>query len=228
MAFEFRCPLCKARVADTDVDLVRGRVTCPRCRAVFRSAEPSGPASPRGPVPLPRGMAARETGRALFIAVRWFRPLRLFVVGGAVAVDLVLLMFFGEFAAVKAHWTTYLFAPMTYLVLGIGLNYWALAILLNRTHVRVEDGRIRVSHVPLPCSRFKRIEAADVDQLFTRAEYDKQGRIECCHVCVLRRDGRWLTLVKNLATIDQALFLEWAIERHLGVRDRPVAGEVPR
>jgi hypothetical protein len=34
--------------------------------------------------------------------------------------------------------------------------------------------------------------------------------------------------VSGLAEIEQALFIEQEVERHLGLRDRPMAGEVPR
>jgi hypothetical protein len=227
MAFEFQCVRCRSPIADTDVDLEGGHVSCRSCGRVYRSADPTGVAPPRGPVPLPPGMVAKDTEESLFVGFRRLRPTHLFFIGGALAIDLIVALIFRDLAASRPHWTTYLLAPGTYNAVAVILNYLALAALLNRTHLWVKAGRITLRRVPLPCGPTRKVNAAEVDQLFSRAEYE-EGRISFCSVCVLLKNGRWLTLVEKLTSVEQAFFLEWAIERHLGIEDRPVAGEIHR
>jgi hypothetical protein len=172
-------------------------------------------------------MVAKDTGDSLFVGFRRLRPTHLFLIGGALAIDLIVAAMVHDLSASRPHWTTYLLAPVTYNAIAVILNYLALAALLNRTHLWVKAGRITLRQVPLPCGLTRRLDAADVDQLFSRADYE-EGRISFCSVCVLLKSGRWLTLVEKLTSVEQAFFLEWAIERHLGIEDRPVAGEIHR
>jgi hypothetical protein len=221
MGSELRCRLCGAHA---DVQLVDGQVTCRACGAIFHGSGSPPPAS----VPLPSGIVAKETQDSLFIGIRWFRPMHLFPIAGGILLCMALAVFFKEFVRGNVHWTGFLLAPAPYLAFGLIAIYWSLAFLLNRTHLWVRDKRITVRQVPLPVRRSRRIDVSDVDQLFTLAEYDKSRQVVSCDVCLFRKNGRWFRLVKNLAREDQALFLEWAIERHLGIRDEPVMNELRR
>jgi hypothetical protein len=48
------------------------------------------------------------------------------------------------------------------------------------------------------------------------------------NVCAVLKGGQRVTLLSSLPEIDQALFVEQAVEEYLGIEDRPVGGELPR
>lgn len=227
MSFSFRCRTCATQVVDEDVDLVEGRFRCRFCGSISRSVKPSGIPTPRDLPPLPRNMSVGQGPDHLFLSIRWFHPLHLLWIAAVVALDVGMLSLFRTMSAHGVHWTAYLLGPMVYNLLAVAGNYLALAVLLNRTHVSIRGGFLRVVQLPLPCARSMRVPAAEVDQIFTRADYQER-QVRRCHVCVRRRDGRYFTLVKNLRRLEQALFLERAVEIHLGIPDEPIAGEVPR
>ncbi len=45
---------------------------------------------------------------------------------------------------------------------------------------------------------------------------------------MVTRDGRKVKLTSDLESSEEALYLEQAIERALGIKDQPVRGEIPR
>jgi hypothetical protein len=92
--------------------------------------------------------------------------------------------------------------------------------------------RISVRAGPVPWRGSADVEVGEVAQLFTTEKVHPQQnghpkRVYTVHV--LTKGGRRLPLVRGLLTeVEQALFLEQAIERHLRIQDRPVGGEMPR
>lgn len=227
MAAPFQCPVCKGKVDGRHIDLHGGVVRCPTCGRISRDVEPAGKTAPRAPVTLPGRFRMWESGDRLIIAIRWFRPLLLVPVGLVAAFDLGMFKFYSWMDTQGFQGLDFVMFPLAYNAAAVLATYWALALLLNRTHVTVERGRITVSQVPLPCRRKKVIPAEDVAQLFCRAEQGDYGQVRY-HVCVLRPNGRWVKLVRKLPTAAEALFIEEAVERQLGIKDEAVAGEVRR
>jgi hypothetical protein len=104
----------------------------------------------------------------------------------------------------------------------------ALLLVTSRTSLRVEDGLIRVRHrrFLFPVTRTCRTDG--LAQLFSVRTRERDGahtRFRF-HVVALGTNGRKAILVPHLKLREQALYLETAIEDHLGIEDRPVRGEV--
>jgi hypothetical protein len=106
----------------------------------------------------------------------------------------------------------------------------ALLLVTARTSVQVEDGCIRVRHrrFLLPVTRTCHTEG--LAQLFSVRARERDGVRTWFrfHLVALGKDGRKAILVPNLKAREQALYLETAIEEHLGIEDRPVRGEIRR
>jgi hypothetical protein len=113
---------------------------------------------------------------------------------------------------------------------GVVLAYYVLCSFANTTRIRVGSGRLGVEHGPLPWVGQRDLASGAVEQLYC---VRKQGSNErrsgsSFTVKALLGDGRALSLVSGLLDAEQALFIEKAVERELGIDDRPVVGEIPR
>lgn len=107
---------------------------------------------------------------------------------------------------------------------GLAIAVWQL----NRTRIAVEDGRLRVSHGPFPWFGARDVDAASVEQLFCdSAGRGRDGGERFRVLAFLRGRDEPLVLVNEVPDPGHALFLEEAIERTLGIRDRPVEAELP-
>jgi hypothetical protein len=225
------CRACGAAPRPEDLDAAGGAARCSYCGAV--TALPGGArARPRGPVGMPRGFRVDDDGIRLRIERRWFSPVHLVFVGFTVLWFAFLGFWFWVSARLDAPRAFFLF-PLIHVAVGAGLAYVTLAFLLNRTVVEVDRAdRVTVRTGPVPWRRDVEIPSGEVAQVFsTEKRYRQQDGTEnsLYAVEVLTRDGRRLPLVRGLmSAAEQALFLEEAIERRLGLPDRPVAGEVPR
>ena len=71
---------------------------------------------------------------------------------------------------------------------------------------------------------------ADITQLYTqeRVNSSDSGTRYSYEVYLITTDGKKQKLVGGLREPQQGLYIEQAIERYLGIEDRPVAGELPR
>lgn len=118
--------------------------------------------------------------------------------------------------------------PIGHVAVGIGLTYFTLCGFLNRTTVNVSPREISVRHGPLPWFGNRTVPALQVAQIF-REEIVRQGKngtYTRYQLSAALKDNRKLKLLSGLDTPDLALYLEQEIERHLGIRDQAVAGEM--
>jgi len=122
--------------------------------------------------------------------------------------------------------TPVLVAPAVHVVVGVGLVYFLVVALVNRTTVRVGQGEITVRRGPLPWPGNRTLQAADLAQLFCVERSGSKGGSTYAVMARLR-SGREVTLVSGLREDRQARFLEQELEKHLRIDDQPVAGELP-
>ena len=227
MAVEtLECPNCAAPLDDDG----RTQFFCQFCAATVvvpeslrRDASPVEDA-PLEPAPNLSRFDIEKEGDRLRIQWRWRNWMAF-----------VLVPFGLLFAGFAVFWTvaaTALAGPFGLLGLpfvGVGafLLYFAAAMVVNRTTVLVEDGRIAVTHGPLPWRSPHPIEADDVRQLYVeeRVHHGKNGsRSHTYEVQVLLAGGGKAKLVTEYAAAD-ARAIERMIEVHLGIEDRAVRGE---
>ncbi len=109
------------------------------------------------------------------------------------------------------------------ILLAIGCGYFALALLVNSSIIEVRDGMLIVRHGPMPWFGNRRIPISRVKQIFCRAfhtRHEIRYRVEA-----LPEYGRSIVLLDDVRSKAEAISLERAIERHLGIKDWPRYGD---
>jgi hypothetical protein len=229
------CAACGAPLRAEDLDRRLDVVTCAHCHAVFdlsrrhdRKAVIGGGDGnrERHPVPLPERFRSDSRGDRFRVSWTWRSPAAFMLLVFAVAWWAFLVNWYSR--AMSSGDLFAILFPIAHVAVGIGVAYRGLAGLLNTTHVEVErNGTLVVKHTPLPWWPAPRISASDLEQLYTttKVRSSKNGTTTTFELHAVLRDHKNRKLLAGLTSLDQALYLEQEIERHLGIRDRPVAGE---
>lgn len=113
-------------------------------------------------------------------------------------------------------------------LLGIGLLYWVLVMLLNRTEFQTDRQTLTVRHRPLPWPGNRSVALAEVDQLFVTRSVRRRRASRTLYsyrVNAYLKDGERRSLVTDLHDPAEALFVEKKLENFLGITDRPIEGE---
>ena len=224
-----KCDACSAALEPKDVDRERGLARCSFCGTlmdVSRRTVPGGIERPE--VPLPEKFTVARTPEGLQISWRWFTPAALVLAFFCVVWDGFLVFWYAVAVKQGAPVAMVLF-PLIHVAVGLGLTYFTLATFVNSTTVTVGKGKVAIRHAPLPWAGNRVLGRADVKQLFCaeRVNRGRNGVSVTYSVESVQASGRRLPILKGLEK-DQALYLEQALEKALGLEDRPVAGEVPR
>lgn len=230
-AITLQCRRCGAEIASSDIDLGRGLAKCGACHAVFGFEDQLGQGRPRrnkGPVPMPKQFAVSNEPDTLEITRRWFSPKYIFIALFCVMWNGFLVFWYG--AAASSGSLIMMLFPILHVAAGVYLAYWTLAGFLNRTIIKVDQRHVEIRHQPLPWPGNRELAADEIDQLYCRQQvhHGRNGRTIHYDVEMVSRDGRTLKLVSSLPRAEEALFIEYAVEDHLGIEDRAVPGEFER
>ncbi|HSI65119.1 MAG TPA: hypothetical protein VLE43_18475 [Candidatus Saccharimonadia bacterium] len=232
----FKCPNCASPLKADDWDTATGIIKCSYCRAlstvpVTASSEgtPESSRFVRPPVPLPPGLKVEEGVLGLSIQRRWFSWVILFLIPFCIAWDSFLIFWYTKAFESGGPWIMKVF-PIVHVAVGVGLTYFTLASLMNITRISVESGLIRIRHFPLPWLGNLDLDASNLEQLFCKEKThrNKNGVNYTYEVWAVLRDGKSRKILSTSMEQDQALYIEQKLEQALGIKDRPVAGEVLR
>ncbi len=116
-------------------------------------------------------------------------------------------------------------------LLGLGITYYTLAGILNRTVIIVNLQWLVIRHGPLPWCSNKRIEITRIFQLYVEdapGRFGFRGSPFGYRLKAILRDNTKLKLLSGLPSPDIARFVEQSVEEYLHIEDRPVAGEMPK
>ncbi len=233
---KLQCKQCGAQIPAVDMNLKNLVARCRACDSVFSFANVIGTAlgtgpdrevRPQGDVPMPKAITVDDLSGKLSITRRWF---------SAAAIALVVFcafwdgfLFFWYFAAFKegAPLAMKLF-PVLHLAVGALLTYLMLASLINRTTIEVDGPEMTIRHAPIPWPGNRTLLCTDIEQLFTREKVHrgKHGIHHTYELWVREKNGGSTKLLSGIQSSEQVLFLEQAIEKHLKIVDRAVAGEM--
>ncbi len=236
------CESCGALIPADDINLERLVAKCRHCDSVFSfDGRLAGRVAPRRRPPLPKGLAIEKgepplpsepTYRTapvaergpLEITRRWFRPHHLGLLFFCVFWDGFLVVWYSLGSLMHVPLLFFIF-PLLHVAVGLGLTYSTLAGLVNRTFIGVADGSLSIRHAPLPWFGNRSIPVEHLRQLYVRDRVSRgQSGNSTTRWELLAETGddRTLELVTGLPDRDQAEYLEWAIEEHLGIEDEPV------
>ena len=108
------------------------------------------------------------------------------------------------------------------------VGYGLIASRVNSTRITVASGRLTIRHTPLPWWGSVDVDAESIMQVYCQDHASKLNPDTDVYrvLAIVRGDRRPTLLADDLELASYALFLEHAIERALGIEDRPVDGEI--
>ncbi len=223
------CPQCGSALPPPDAQRWS---TCDYCGCTVRtSTTPADPADPTAdePQPLnlqpPKGWTVHDDGRTLTIQRRWFSWIVLFLIPFALFWNGIVFTFIGAALSGNAPIFFALF-PLLHLAVGLGLIYFILALLFNRTRITLDAQALTVRHEPLPWRGNCQLDPLDIAQLYCkrRTHHTKNGTSYSYEVRFRTQQGQDVSLLRRLPNDEGALYLERLLEKQLGIRNEAVAG----
>lgn len=232
-----RCQQCDQVLDVANVNLDRLIARCDACNILFDCSSQVVTSAPpaaeedrwrlrpeRPPVPQPSSVEVVREGGRLRLFYRWFGFQFLFLILFCTFWDGFLIVWYATALMQKEiQWVMVLF-PLGHLAVGVGLTYYTLCGLLNRTVLTVGQGQLDVRHEPLPWRGARSLPVSGLQQLFTVEHVGSKGS-RTYELCAVYSDGRKVSVLSGLAGSDQALFMEQQVEAFLGIRNQAVAGE---
>jgi hypothetical protein len=232
---DLTCNACGASMGKDDIHRDLAVIKCRACGSIFdllpRPPEdhPDPPAQrKREKVAPPEKFDIARKHDALQISWKWYSHALIGLAFFCVAWDAFLIFWYNiAFSHEEIPWIMVVF-PIGHLAVGIGLTYRTVAGFFNRTTLRATPDRLTIVHSPLPWLGNRNIPTRHLSQLFVKERARRRDNTTSYSydLLAIKRDGSRLKLLKGLDEVEQALYLEQEIEEHLGIRDRPVAGEV--
>lgn len=254
MSIQIQCKQCRDTIPAEDVNLDNLLAKCRGCDAVFDISQqlqqgdesPPAPAAPgqrrRARVPMPEGIQVthvpgqpsagadpyRSSGAVpedLVITRRWFSVKFIGLIFFCIAWDSFLVFWY--FRAGAGGSLMMILFPIAHVAVGVGLTYFTLAGLVNRTVVRVTAETLSIKHRPLPWRGVDPIPVRSLQQLYCEQKIHsgKNASSTSYNLNAVLNGGKKLTLLSRLESADQALFMEQLIEERLGLVDVEVGDE---
>lgn len=198
-----------------------------------QASDPSGHDPTRiSPPDLPLGVELQRSDSELDILLYWntvvgtpmFRFFTFFTIfwNAIVTLFVVVIIAVGEYLAL-------LFLSI-FIIVGVGLIYYQISQLWNRTRIHVQRGLIQIDHGPLPIpgKKDQTLKAEEISQMYV-AEYE-YGQVNgvpqmACKLIIVKNDGTEITLLGGQEH-EPLYFMEKQIEHFLGIKDRRMSGEI--
>ncbi len=226
------CATCQTTLRLEDLKPELGLAICPKCRAVLPLNEAASlPAKSGQSVSMPEGVEVYPGILGLEIDISWRHAKKGMGFLMLFALFWNLFIFFVVFVALTngSAWSVLPYLAFHILV-GVGMAYYVLAVLLNHTYIYVNSGSLTTQHspLPLPFYRNKEVASSEIDQLYVQQYVASKtnGQPNYAFKLVARlKDGGEETLLKGINRLPHIRFAEQEVERFLGIEDRKVAGE---
>ncbi len=236
-AHQLACKSCGKPVPAEDVNLDKALAKCRLCHAVFDITEIVGREASRAAeeaIPKPRRFTIENWGPELVLSWRWYTHALWIAIPFLVIWNGFLVVWYAAAVAAmnddKSGIAAYimLLFPLIHVAIGVGGIYAVLCGFCNRTVIRVSGGELSVRHGPIPYPGNRQIPTADIKQLYCTETIHRGKRSSrtTYNVMVKVREGDKLTLLSGLDDLDQGLYVEQQIEKHLNIQDKRVPGQV--
>lgn len=228
-AVSLKCPNCASPLKTEDWDQERGLAKCSYCRSLVSMPSPGRTIlfRPRPQMPMPKGTTVAETGGGVVITRRWFSIVVFFLVPFCIVWDGFLITWYALSGSAPLFAKLF---PILHVAVGVGLTYLTLAMIINRTWIKADNGVVSILHGPLPWTGNLVIPCSEIDQLFCREiiRHGKNGPSVSYELWAALRDGMTRKLLSTMLTEEQAIFIEQRLEKALGITDRAMPGELHR
>ena len=227
---QLNCPNCQAPIPADNVNITQLVAKCDKCNQLFafdRQIEQIERHRPE--IMLPPGIESYGMLNDLYFEVSWRngRELPFFIIFTIFWDSIVFL--FAVLAILSGQLSMLLFLSL-HLAVGIGLLYYTLSLLINKTYVYVNRHSIHIEHKPLPklFSSTRDIDSKEIKQLFVERYISSKTNGSPNYafgVEVILKNEERVKLIRGLRTEEQGRYIEQQIERFLHIKDRPVEGE---
>ena len=179
---------------------------------------------------LPDKIEFRDHGSGIEITRTWFGAKYVIMLVFVIVWDGALIFLANAFLNASNPPPFVWLMPLGHVAAGIGLTYYTIAGLFNKTQVMADYSHLAVRHGPVPWSGNRDIRAGDIKQLYSK-EKISQGRNATTvsyELHAMTNDGKTLKLLSGLESSEQALYIEQEIEKYLRIEDKSVRSEIPR
>jgi hypothetical protein len=169
-------------------------------------------------IPRPRRISINDDGSTLRISFWWIRPG--FING-------IIISFLWNSFMVGWYWYWTVFRPpgreiwlgvvcgVPFAASGLLVLYATLALLLNRTVIRVTSELVTVRHGPLPLRRNRSLQTNELERLYCATV---KNRKSCSYTVGGELKGPTkIDLITNINNLAEALFIKQEVERWLAI-----------
>lgn len=164
-------------------------------------------------IPGPDGVTIRRVWLTWKIA-----PLALF----AVVWDSFLLFWYSQLLSRPDPPLIAIVFPIGHIAVGLGITYYVLASLVNKTDVVILPGSVRVVTGPAPWIGNKEVRAEEMTAVIVRERSSDRTRRKTFNVMYADRTRKERKLVTWLSESDQAEFIAHVVRQALRVSSQDV------
>lgn len=165
----------------------------------------------------------------LTITYKWFTLKAIFLIFFCIVWDSFLVFWYSMAFGMDdaGGWIMKIF-PLAHVAVGVGLSYYTLCLLFNKTIISIDHSQIQVKHSPLPWKGNKVVEAENISQLYVKEKISrgKNGTTVSYQINALTPSDKHIKLIGNIFEEEHiAKNIEKQIEEFLGIEDIPIQGE---
>ncbi len=113
--------------------------------------------------------------------------------------------------------------PLFHFVLALIITYVTFSYWKNKTHIFLSQETLEVYQAPMWMPGHKRINVKEIEQVYVR--HNKRARNPTTELRLKLNNRLDLKLLRIVYPLEHALYLEQAIERYIGIKNRAVCGE---
>ena len=247
---QISCPKCSKEIPTADLNMQHMIAKCTSCGEVFNFTEqvrrsPKLADISQEPLqaPRPEKVHREHDGFHLKLSWRWYSPIIFFLIPFALFWNFVVCSFvsfsapllwgpgrevFNSEEGFPNVFSIFSFFPLfatPHALIGLGLIYYILSLLLNKTTVNLTRSEVSVHHGPMPWYGAKAVAASDIDQLYAKERVGgRRGTQVTYEVHMIDRQNTHRKLVSGLDSPEHALYVEQEIEAYLEIENRHVRG----
>jgi len=192
------CPTCRTEVPAADINIQAMTALCRACNEVFAVA-------PAQEVGVTVGLPARftltaEGSQRWGVSWRWWRVQYFFLIFFCFAWDAFLVFWYAAaiFGTSKSGGMNMMMIifPVCHVAVGVGLTYFVIAALFNRTWVISDGDILTVRHGPVPWFGNKSLPVHELGDPRVDAKYQENSPSRFAVIAI--RNGKDVTLVDGL------------------------------
>lgn len=180
----------------------------------------------RTPISLPTNLTVERKFDYLRICRQWLSKKSIAIIIFAIGWDYFTISALIKFSNAEPADSGSIKIITILTLVAVGVTYFAIATLANRTQITISRKQLIIKHSPIPWFGNKRIAANELSQLFvferaSNHNTDDQYTPPSFGLRAITKRGKNLLLLTNLDQ-EQALYLEQEIEHYLAIKDKPV------